>query len=164
MTLAQEVLAGLLTQMGDVAVAVSGGVDSMTLAALTHDILGTRGVMYHAVSPAVPARATARVREQADQRGWRLELFDAGEFADPRYRANPSNRCFFCKTNLYGAVRARTEHQIVSGTNIDDLGEFRPGLEAARDYAVRHPYVEAGLDKRAVRRLAARPGPGGRAH
>jgi uncharacterized protein len=89
------------------------------------------------------------------RRDWAIEIFDAGEFADPRYRANPTNRCFFCKINLYGAVKSRTPHQIISGTNTDDLGEFRPGLEAALKYGVRHPYVETGLDKQAVRQLAA---------
>jgi pyridinium-3,5-biscarboxylic acid mononucleotide sulfurtransferase len=153
-------LSHLIEGLGDIAVAVSGGVDSMTLATLANQILGHRAVMYHAVSPAVPADATARVRTQAAQRGWMLELFDAGEFADPRYRANPTNRCFYCKTNLYGAVRSRTQQQIVSGTNTDDLGEFRPGLDAARNYGVRHPYVEAGLDKPAVRQLAAALGLG----
>ncbi len=81
-------------------------------------------------------------------------MIEAGEFADPAYRANPVNRCFFCKTNLYGAIRSVTERQILSGANRDDLGEYRPGLDAAREHGVRHPYVEAGLDKAAVRALA----------
>lgn len=150
-------LAELLGGLGEVAVAVSGGVDSMTLAELAHRTLGPRALMVHAVSPAVPPEATARVRARAAA-GWALQVIDAGEFADPRYRANPVNRCFFCKLNLYGAIRARTRHQILSGTNLDDLGEYRPGLDAARDHGVRHPYVEAGLTKSAVRALAARLG------
>ena len=68
--------------------------------------------------------------------------------------ANPLNRCFFCKTNLYGSIGKHTDGQMVSGANLDDLGEYRPGLDAARDHAVRHPYLEAGIDKQAVRRLA----------
>jgi pyridinium-3,5-biscarboxylic acid mononucleotide sulfurtransferase len=147
-------LAAILEEISELAVAVSGGVDSMTLAAFAHRVLGARAAMYHAVSPAVPAEATQRVRDLAKARGCRLETFDAGEFADGRYRANPANRCFFCKINLYGTIRSRTRHQIVSGTNMDDLGEFRPGLEAARAHEVRHPYVEAGMDKPAVRRLS----------
>ncbi len=88
--------------------------------------------MHHATSPAVPRRGHRAHPGIAAARGWALDIFDAGEFADPAYRANPVNRCFFCKTNLYGAIAARTERQILSGTNLDDLGDYRPGLEAAR--------------------------------
>ena len=73
--------------------------------------------MVHATSPAVPPEATARVEAYARREGWRLAIIDAGEFADPDYLANPANRCFFCKTNLYGAIAARTGATIVSGTN-----------------------------------------------
>lgn len=149
-----------LATLDEVAIAVSGGVDSLTLAVFVHRIAGLRATMSHAISHAVPAEATARVRNLAAAQGWRLDLFDAGEFADPRYRANPVDRCFFCKTNLYGAIRRRSAAQILSGTNLDDLGEYRPGLEAAREHGVRHPYVEAGLDKSAVRALARRLGLG----
>jgi uncharacterized protein len=102
----------------------------------------------------VPAEATARVQAQAEAEGWALAVIDAGEFADPAYRANPVNRCFFCKANLYGAIAARSGRQILSGANTDDLHDYRPGLDAAREHGVRHPYLEAGLDKAAVRALA----------
>jgi uncharacterized protein len=147
-------LEGVIGAMPALAVAVSGGVDSLTLAAVAHRVLGERARMHHAVSPAVPAEATARTRALATARGWALDVFDAGEFGDPRYRANPANRCFFCKTNLYGAVASRTRDLIASGTNLDDLGEYRPGLIAAEDHGVRHPFVEAGIGKAGVRRLA----------
>ncbi len=153
-------LDSILAGLGGAAVAVSGGVDSLTLATLAHRLLGRAAVMHHATSPAVPAEATARVRAQAHAQGWALDIFDAGEFADPDYRANPVNRCFFCKTNLYGAIAARSGGQILSGTNLDDLGEYRPGLEAARAHHVRHPFVEAGIDKAGVRRLASSLGLG----
>ena len=150
-----QALYRVLDGLGEAAVAVSGGVDSLTLAVLAGRRLGPeRVLMAHAVSAAVPAEATERVRRQAREEGWRLEVIDAGEFADPRYRANPVNRCFFCKTNLYGAIAARTSRQILSGANTDDLAEYRPGLDAAREHDVRHPYLEAGLDKAAVRALA----------
>jgi uncharacterized protein len=145
---------------GGVAVAVSGGVDSLTLATLVQRVLGQAASMHHATSPAVPKEATARVRAQADRQGWTLDVFDAGEFADPAYRANPVNRCFYCKTHLYGAIARRTARQIVSGTNLDDLGEYRPGLAAARAHGVRHPFVDAGIDKIGVRRIAAELGLG----
>ncbi len=150
----------VLGGMANAAVAVSGGIDSLTLATAAHRVLGARVTMHHATSPAVPAEATERTRALAGARGWALDVFDAGEFADPRYRANPVNRCFFCKTNLYGAVAARTDKAILSGTNLDDLGEYRPGLEAAAAHSVRHPFVEAGIDKLAVRALAVEFGLG----
>lgn len=136
-----------------VAVAVSGGIDSLTLATMAHRVLD-EVEMFHAVSPAVPGDATARVERLAADQGWRLRVVDAGEFDDDAYMANPVNRCFFCKTNLYGSIGKHTRAQMISGANLDDLGEYRPGLDAARDHTVRHPYLEAGIDKAGVRRLA----------
>lgn len=136
-----------------IAVAVSGGIDSLTLATAAHAARGDVE-MFHAVSAAVPGDATARVERLAAERGWRLRVVEAGEFADADYVANPTNRCFFCKTNLYGTIARHTDAQMVSGANTDDLGEYRPGLDAARNRAVRHPYLEAGIDKRTVRALA----------
>ena len=160
MTIALERLRGVLAGHDRVAVAVSGGIDSLTLATAAHRLLGNRATMHHAISPAVPGEATRRTRDLAAHEGWTLDVFDAGEFADPQYRANPVNRCFFCKTNLYGAVAARTRHAILSGTNLDDLGDYRPGLIAAQDHGVRHPFVAAGIDKATVRALAAELGLG----
>ena len=139
---------------GSLAVAVSGGIDSVTLATLAHRTVGSRVEMFHAVSPAVPDEATERVERLATDQGWRLRIVDAGEFADANYMANPVDRCFFCKTNLYGCIARHTDAQILSGANLDDLREYRPGLEAAKRHAVRHPFLEAGVDKKAVRSLA----------
>jgi uncharacterized protein len=148
-------LSRVLSDMaGQLAVAVSGGVDSLTLAAFAHRLIGSRAAMFHAVSPAVPGDATARVERLAAAQGWRLRIVDAGEFDDGAYMANPVNRCFFCKTNLYGAIARHTDAQMVSGANLDDLGEYRPGLDAARNHGVRHPYLEAEIDKKGVRSLA----------
>lgn len=137
------------------AVAVSGGVDSMTLAWIAHRQLGPALTVFHAVSPAVPAAATARVRAHAERAGWQLRVVDAGEMADPRYLANPVDRCFFCKQDLYGTIRRHTDDPIASGANLDDLGDYRPGLKAAEWHGVRHPLVEAGIGKAGVRALAA---------
>lgn len=138
-----------------VAVAVSGGVDSLTLAHTAHRKLGNGATMFHALSAAVPPEATERTRRFARDFGWRLEVIDASEFADRDYVRNPANRCFFCKSNLYGTIARNTDAIIVSGTNLDDLSDVRPGLEAAKNHGVRHPFVEAGIDKAAVRTLAA---------
>jgi pyridinium-3,5-biscarboxylic acid mononucleotide sulfurtransferase len=154
-----ERLAAVLASTGPVTIAVSGGVDSMTLACFAHRQLGSDVVrMVHATSPAVPGDAAGRIRDLAHREGWHLDVVDAGEFADPQYRANPINRCFFCKSNLYRTLSAMSEGTVLSGTNCDDLGDYRPGLEAARNHNVRHPYVEAGIDKNAVRALAAAMG------
>jgi pyridinium-3,5-biscarboxylic acid mononucleotide sulfurtransferase len=157
----QSRLAAVLSSIGGpVAVAVSGGIDSVTLAAFAHRVEGTRVELFHAVSPAVPGDATARVELLAADQGWRLRIVDAGEFTDANYLANPFDRCFFCKTNLYGCIARHTDAQILSGANLDDLREYRPGLEAAKRHLVRHPYLEADIDKRTVRSLARELGLG----
>ena len=147
-------LEAVLTDLPNLAVAVSGGVDSMTLAHAAHRAGPPGLLVVHALSPAVPTEATVRVRDHAARFGWRLAEVDAGEFADPEYRANPVNRCYFCKTNLYDRIRHVTEGPIASGANLDDLGDYRPGLIAAAEHRVRHPFVEASMDKAAVRALA----------
>lgn len=143
----------VLHAIGPAALAVSGGIDSLTLA-----VVALRAVpesqVFHAMSPAVPPRATERVQRFADTYGWPLTFVDAREFHDPNYRANPVNRCFFCKSNLFGAISQLTRQQLLAGTNVDDLSDFRPGLEAAERFRVRHPYVEAGIDKSGIRALA----------
>ena len=152
---ALERLIHVLDGIGDVAIAVSGGVDSMTLAHVAHARSTARAEMFHAVSPAVPEHATDRVRDHAAAHGWVLHVVGAGEFEDPDYLKNPVNRCYFCKSNLYGRLRASTDAALCSGTNTDDLGDFRPGLRAADEKTVRHPFVEAGIDKPGIRTIAS---------
>jgi len=151
-------LVSVLDGYSEIAIAVSGGVDSMVLAYIAHRYSRTKAVMLHAISPAVPEAATARVKRYADSESWNITLLDAGEFEDPNYRANPVNRCYYCKSNLYDRIRGATSSQIASGTNTDDLGDFRPGLKAASERAVVHPYVEAGLGKADIYRLAEKYG------
>lgn len=148
-----EELESHLERLGPVAVAVSGGVDSMTLAYVVHRV-NTASRACHALSPAVPVQATERVKRYAEKEGWNLHLVNAGEIDDPDYVANPANRCYFCKTNLYDTLREHTGLTLVSGTNTDDLGDWRPGLTAAEEYGVRHPYVEVGIDKNTLRGIA----------
>ena len=147
-------LRSVLATTPDLAVAVSGGVDSLTLAHVAAAVCpGFEAI--HAVSPAVPVSATERVQRHAAAGHWRLRIIDAGEFADPDYLKNPVNRCYYCKSNLYRRMRGLVgPGAIASGTNLDDLGDFRPGLEAASHAGVVHPFVEAGLDKAAVRGIA----------
>jgi uncharacterized protein len=151
-----EAVAASMRPYPRLAVAVSGGIDSLTLAA----IAGRHHAeveMFHAISPAVPPEATVRVRELSAREGWTLREIDAGEFGKDAYMSNPVNRCYFCKQSLYasiGLIADATSAQIVSGTNADDLGEYRPGLEAAREHGVRHPFAELGIRKREIRACA----------
>ena len=147
-----------LAQFDRLAVAVSGGVDSMTLAWFAHQALGSRASVYHAISPAVPPEATARVRQYAEGYGWQFVIVDAHELSDSEYVANPINRCYFCKRDLYQEIRGHTDWPVASGTNLDDLDDFRPGLRAASSVGVYHPLVECGIRKADVRALAAGEG------
>ncbi|MEH6473246.1 MAG: hypothetical protein V7752_18580 [Halopseudomonas sp.] len=144
----------VLEAQGTFAVAVSGGVDSMTLAYLAHRLLPESVSMYHAGSAAVPRDAAERVRRYAHQEGWAMEWIDAAELTDREYIRNPVNRCYYCKSCLYSTISSRTSASICSGTNIDDLSDYRPGLEAAKEHKVSHPYVEAGINKEGVRAVA----------
>ncbi|MFZ5426450.1 MAG: ATPase, partial [Thermodesulfobacteriota bacterium] len=141
----------------------SGGVDSLLLATLAHRAMPGRLVAAHAVSPAVPGECTQRVRREAASQGWRVEYLSTGEFGDERYLENPFDRCYFCKAHLYGAMEKISwtlsgEFGFVppaaSGANTDDLEEHRPGLDAAREFGVRHPFVEADISKADIRAMA----------
>jgi uncharacterized protein len=144
-----------------IAVAVSGGIDSLTLATLAARRLGDRAEMFHSLTASVPLEATRRTRELAGRLGWRLHVIDADEFARDEYVSNPVNRCFYCKQSLYAEVARHTDAQVVSGANTDDLGEYRPGLAAAREAGARHPFVDAGIDKKTIRAIARALGLGG---
>ena len=139
---------------GQIAVAVSGGIDSLTLSTVAHRAAPERVVMFHAVSAAVPAmrRLASNGWRRCRAGGWRWST-PASSTTRPTWPIR-SNRCYFCKTDLYGAIAKRTDAQIVSGANLDDLGEYRPGLDAARNRGVRHPFLEAEIDKATVRALA----------
>ncbi len=139
-------------------VACSGGVDSLLLSDVAHEAAPASTTIAHSVTPAVPRAATDRVLRVAGERGWRLRLVRSGEFDDERYLANPVDRCFHCKSHLYDELDRLTAAlpgaTVLSGANVDDLGEYRPGLEAARRHGVHHPWVEAGVTKDAIRALA----------
>ena len=157
MTVAENLarLVEVLNQHAELAIAVSGGVDSMLLAHVAAAHAQTAMTVVHAVSPAVPRVATERVQAHASRHGWTLRLVDAGELADHAYRSNPVDRCYYCKSRLYEGIATVVGSRIASGTNVDDLSDYRPGLEAARRHAVVHPFVEAGLGKADIYALAA---------
>jgi len=153
-------VSGILRGLGRVAVAVSGGIDSLTLSTLAARALGERAHMFHSVTASVPREATERTQALAAERGWKLTLVDANEFARAEYMGNPANRCFYCKESLYAEIARHTDAQVLSGANTDDLTEYRPGLDAARAAGARHPFVEAGVDKPTIRAMARELGLG----
>lgn len=108
---------------------------------------------YPALAIAVSARGNSR-----RPRGWQLKEIVAGEFDDANELANPYDRCYYFKRNLYRSMRAINERTLASGTNIDDLSDYRPGLQAAAERNVVHPFVDAGIDNRQVRDIARQQG------
>jgi uncharacterized protein len=151
---ATSALGRVLAQLDRAVVAVSGGIDSLTLAAVAAQHMGPRVRMFHSKTDSVPAEATARTRALASEMRWDLTVIDAREFTRPEYVANPVDRCFYCKQSLYAEISRHTDATVLSGANTDDLGDYRPGLEAARQAGARHPYVEAGIDKATIRAIA----------
>jgi len=145
----------VLSVYGKVSVAVSGGVDSMTLAYVANEVMPGKVKVIHAVSSAVPKSATERVKEYSQKYGWDTEYVNAQEMTDINYVSNPVNRCYFCKTSLYKTLKHFNFGQVVSGTNLDDLNDFRPGLTAARELDVQHPFVDAAIDKKTIRGIAS---------
>ena len=148
----------ILVAMGDVVVAFSGGVDSSVVAAAAARALDGRAVAVTAVSPALASGELDGARTVAAAIGIRHETVTTHELAREGYRRNDRDRCYHCKTELYdvlGAIAAdRGSAVVVSGANLDDLGDWRPGLRAAQEHGVRHPLIEAGIGKAQVRAIA----------
>ena len=139
--------------------AFSGGVDSTLVLKAALDVLGRERVLAATgVSPSLAQRELESVRELAQALGAPLELINTDEVNNPDYTANPANRCYYCKAELYGKLselaKAGGFECIVNGVNADDLGDWRPGIQAAREWSVRAPLVEAGIGKAEIRRLA----------
>ena len=143
----------ILANCGPRVVACSGGLDSMLLAYLAHCDSPEKTLIAHAGSVAVPSEAGLRLQSFAAYAGWNLIYVKTSEHEDESYLKNPKNRCYFCKKHLYETLTS-FNREILSGTNLDDLGEYRPGLEAAKERSVRHPYVEAGLSKEDLRAIS----------
>lgn len=153
----------ILRSLNRVAVALSGGVDSAVVLKLAVDELGAGSVIaVTGISDSIAQSELSDAQQAAAQAGVEHVLLETREFSDPHYLANPTNRCYYCKTELYSqmevALAPRGSFRIVNGTNADDLGDFRPGLAAAKEHSVRAPLAEAGLTKSDVRALATRLG------
>ncbi len=147
-------LVSLFDQFEYFSIAVSGGIDSMLLAYIANRFSSSQVKIVHAYSPAVPEKALNRLKDHAVTYHWDLAIINANEFDDENYLNNPVNRCYYCKRNLYERVAEHSQGIIFSGTNMDDLGDVRPGLEAAKEQAVLHPYVEVGINKEEIYAIA----------
>ncbi|NQW21437.1 MAG: ATP-dependent sacrificial sulfur transferase LarE [Chloroflexi bacterium] len=151
-------LRSLIAGYGALIVAYSGGVDSTFLAGVAHEVLGDNALAVTSRSPSVAPEELVAAAELAIERGWRHLIVDTNEIDDPRYLANDGRRCFFCKTELYTHLEkvAGDEgiRKVANGANTDDLGDYRPGMEAAKNFEVVSPLVEAGMTKQNIRDLS----------
>ena len=157
----EQALCDTLASLDSVIVAYSGGVDSAYLAYTASRTLGDRAVAVTADSPSYPERNRALAIRIAKDFGLRHEIIKTDELANPEYRANPANRCYFCKHELYthlSRIAIARQAIVVDGNNADDRGDYRPGRQAAREFGVRSPLDEVNLTKDEIRELSHRAG------
>lgn len=154
-----ERLKELLRGFGSVCIGYSGGVDSVFLSKVAVDVLGPERVLaVTGISASYPAIQHEMALDCARRFGIPHAEIETDELSDPNYAANPTNRCYFCKTELWSKLVALAEERgyavVLDGANADDAGDYRPGMQAAREHGVRSPLLEAGLTKAEIRELS----------
>ena len=156
----EERLRELIRALDSVIVAYSGGVDSSYVAYVANEELGPRAVCITGQSASLPSYQNAEIKSVVEKFGFHHEIIRTDELENPNYSANNADRCYFCKDELYNKLeavaRSRGIEHILDGSTVDDLDDYRPGRQAAKQHAVRSPLIEVGLNKSEVRELSRR--------
>jgi uncharacterized protein len=164
MTLSQkhQALRDLIAAHESVLVCFSGGVDSTLLLRVAHDVLGDRCTALIALSPTMAHSEQRAALDLAAGMGVRCEMVESHELSRPEFQSNPKDRCYYCKSELLTIAAPVAQRlgcrAILVGTNVDDLGDYRPGLQAAKDHGAQHPLLDAGLNKQEIRELSKQLG------
>lgn len=152
----------IFREMDRTLIAYSGGVDSALIAKVAQDILGDRALAITAISPSLLPEELVEAEEQAESMGIAHEIVETQEMENPNYTSNPINRCYFCKSELHDTLKPLAIHRgypyVVDGVNADDLRDYRPGIQAAKERGVRSPLAEVGFSKLEVRELSKQLG------